>query len=128
FRIFLFGFWICFGFRNSSFEFRKPGNDSLCETAHYASLSQVLASSTLSASKYRILAIVNGLQTFAIHFSQAFSPTRAMRLIFVQCVVENLMSSHSACMSQPWKSWNAASTFILPDLAISASTSGTNFL
>ena len=30
----------------------------------------------------------------------------AIRSIFVQCVVENLMSSHNACASQPWKSWN----------------------
>ena len=41
---------------------------------------------------------MNGLHTWAIHFSQVLSPTRAMRLILVQCVVENLMSSQSALL------------------------------
>src|SRR4051794_25291265 len=56
------------------------------------------------ASKYLICAMVKGLHTFDIHSSHFFSPTRAMRSIFVQCVVENLMSSHNALASQPWKS------------------------
>src|SRR5262249_48166240 len=90
--------------------------------------SHALAASISPASKYLILAIVNGLHTLAIHFSQVFSPTRAILAILVQWVVENLMSSHSALASQPWKSWNCASTFTFPSLAISASTSGTNFL
>src|SRR5580765_1013188 len=95
---------------------------------HHASPSHALAASTCVASKYLIFAIENGLHTTDIHFSHDFSPTKAIRLIFVQCVVENLMSSHSAFASQPWKSWNWARTFTLPSLAISASTSGTNFL
>src|SRR5271169_5387684 len=96
--------------------------------ASHASPSHALAASISAASKYRTLAIVNGLHTEAIHFSQVLSPTSAMRLILVQCVVENLVSSHSACRSHPWKSWNWARTFTLPSFAISASTSGTNFL
>src|SRR5580692_1825629 len=68
--------------------------------------SHALAASISAASKYFTLAIVNGLHTAAIHFSQVLSPTSATRLILVQWVVENLMSSHSAFTSQPWKSWN----------------------
>src|SRR6516165_8723059 len=85
----------------------------------HPSASQALAASVSFVSKYLILAIVNGLQTTATHF---LSPTRAIRLILVQCVVENLISSQSAFASQPWKSWNCARMFTFPSLAISAST------
>ena len=54
-----------------------------------------------AASKYSIFAMVNGLQTFAIYFSHVFSPTRAIRSMWLHSTVENLMSSHRACMSQP---------------------------
>src|SRR5262245_64614247 len=67
----------------------------------YDSWSQSQALSMSDASKYRTLAIVNGLQTLAIHDCHFVSPTRAMRSNFVQCVVENLMSSQSAARSHP---------------------------
>ncbi len=65
------------------------------------SWSHFQAASISLASKYLIVAMVNGLQTLAIHCSQVFTPTRAMRSSLVQCVVENLMSSHRAGRSQP---------------------------
>jgi len=45
----------------------------------------------------------------------------------VQCVVANLVSSHSACMSQPLKSSNWASRRIFPSAA-EASMTGTKCL
>src|ERR1035438_2960960 len=66
------------------------------------------------ASKYLIFARVNGLQTPAIHFSHFVSPTSAIFSTSAQCWVENLMSSHSACRSQPWKLWHWARKRILP--------------
>src|SRR4051812_28822022 len=63
---------------------------------HHDSPSHAQALSISLASKYWIFAMVNGLQTPVIHFSQVLSPTRAILSIFVQCVVENLMSSHRA--------------------------------
>ena len=36
-----------------------------------------------AASKYSIFAMVNGLQTFAMYFSHVFSPTRAIRSMWV---------------------------------------------
>src|SRR5262249_59620720 len=78
--------------------------------SHHASASHFLAASIWLASKYWIFAIVNGLQTLAIHFSQVLSTTSAMRSILVQCVVENFMSFHRACRSQHWKSSKCART------------------
>lgn len=66
-----------------------------------SSASHALAASISAASKYLILASENGLHTAAIHFSKVLSPTRAIRLILVQCLVENLMSSQRALASQP---------------------------
>src|SRR6516165_10346580 len=113
-------------------EFVPAAGEHLLNCAHsphaQSAATQVFAASISETSKYLILAIVDGLQTAAIHFSQAFYPTRAMRSILVQCVVENLMSSQRACRSQPWKSWNWASSLTLPSLAMAASTSGTNSL
>src|SRR5205823_5574754 len=67
-----------------------------------ASPSHAWAASVSATSKYLILAIVNGLHTLAIHASHFLSPTRAMRSMSRQCLVENLMSSHRAYRSQPW--------------------------
>src|SRR5262249_14705910 len=50
----------------------------------HPSASHALAASISWASKYLIFAIVNGLHTVAIHFSQVFSPRRAIFLILVQ--------------------------------------------
>src|SRR5262249_49773382 len=83
---------------------RSPGQPE--PTIRHAFASHSLAASTSVASKYPIFAMVNGLHTAAIYYSHVVSPTSAMDWIFVQCVVANLMSSHSACTSQPWKSWN----------------------
>ena len=49
----------------------------------YASASHSFAASISERSKYLILAMVNGLHTLAIHFSQALSPTSAIRSILV---------------------------------------------
>ncbi len=44
-------------------------NAYLNAVAQDTSASQAVAASNRSASKYRILAIVNGLHTLAVHFS-----------------------------------------------------------
>ena len=84
------------------------------------------AASSSPASKYLIADIVNGLQIAAIHFSQAFSPTIATFSMSRQCLVANLISSHTAPISQPWKSFKMKRTLILPEASINFSTPGSS--
>jgi len=60
---------------------------------------------SVALTKYLIWAIVKGLQTLASILPTSFAHESRLRSIFMQCVVENLMSSHKALASQPWKSW-----------------------